>query len=140
MTPPRGQALAGLALAVVGAALALLALLHPAGLRTPAAIVYSAALAFVIAGWILVARAHNHELLKAWLPVALLACMVTPALWLAFGSGRRGCTMTSLSGVLRLLGLGPDLPCRIGFGIAAIVGVALVLLALRQAIRSTRRR
>lgn len=140
MTSPRGQALAGLALALLGAALALLSLLHPAGLRAPPFVLYAAALAFAIAGWLLVARAHDQELLKAWLPVALLACMISPALWLAFGPGRRTCAISSFSHVLRLFGIGSDIMCRVGFGVASVVGMALVLLALRQAILSTRRR
>lgn len=138
MTARRGEVVAGVALALLGAVLALLVSLRPSEFRVPAPIVYFIALALVIAGWTAIARARGHELLKTWLPVPLLACMVAPAVWIAFGPGRRSCAIGAMSGLLKLFGLKADLPCRFGFGVAALVGVALVVLAAWQAIRSTR--
>jgi len=128
----------GVAVAALGGALALLAYAQPQHMRAPAWVVYSAALALVFAGWILVARAREHALLKAWLPVALLACLVAPPAWIAFGGGYRHCGIQAMSGVLRMFSTRTDLPCRVGFGIAAIVGLVLVGLSIRQAVRSGR--
>ena len=138
MTTRRGEVAAGVALALLGAVLALLVSVRPAEFRVPAPVVYFLALALVLAGWTAVARARGHELLKTWLPVPLLACMVAPAVWIAFGPGRRSCAVGAMSGLLKLFGLQADLPCRFGFGVAAVVGIALVVLAAWQAVRSTR--
>jgi len=129
---------AGVAIAALGSAIALLAFLQPQQMRAPAGVVYAAALAFVFAGWTVVARARGHSRLKAWLPVPLLLCMVTPAVWIAFGPGHRQCGIAAVAGVLRIFGARSDLPCRMGFGVAAVVGCFLVLLAVRQAVRSSR--
>jgi hypothetical protein len=138
MKDQEGGVRAGVAIAGVGAAIALLAYIRPEGMRAPPFVVYLCALAFVFAGWTLVARARGHRLLKAWLPVLLLACLVSPAVWLGFGSGRRQCTISGLQSLVRIFGTSTDLACRIGFGFAAVVGIGLVLLAARQAIRSSR--
>jgi len=127
---------AGVAVAALGAVIALLAYLRPQAMHVPPFVVYLAALAFVLAGWTLVARARGHRLLKAWLPVFLLASLVAPAVWLGFGSGRRQCTFSAMQSVMRIFGTRSDLLCRIGFGVAAVVGIVLVLLAVRHAIRS----
>jgi hypothetical protein len=138
MKEQEGSLFAGAALAALGAALAFLAYLRPEQMNTPPVFVYLAALAFVFAGAIVVARVRGYRLLSAWLPVFLIGCMVAPAVWLGFGSGRRQCTLSAMNSVVRIFGTRSDLPCRIGFGIAAVIGVALALLALRQAIRSSR--
>ena len=137
MKPGEGSVSAGVAIASLGGVLALLAYAQPQGLRAPSWIVYAAALAFVFAGGIVIARARGLPWLEAWLPVPLLACMVAPVLWIAFGSGPRRCGI-ALGGALRIAALRPDLPCRVGFGLAAIVGLVLLLLAIRQAVRSSR--
>jgi hypothetical protein len=129
---------AGVAIAALGGALALVAYVQPQQMRAPAAVVYASALAFVFAGWMVVARARGHRLLKAWLPVPLLACLVAPALWIAFASGHRRCGLEAARGMVRILGTRSDLPCRLGFGVAAIVGLVLVFLSIRQAVRSSR--
>jgi hypothetical protein len=138
MKDQEGSLRAGLGIAGVGAVVALLAYVRPEAMRAPPFVVYLCALAFVFAGWTLVARARGHRLLKAWLPVFLLACLVAPAVWLGFGSGRRQCTLSAVQSLVRIFGTQSDLVCRIGFGVAAVVGIALVLLAVRHAIRSSR--
>ena len=138
MKTQEGGVVAGVAVAALGGILALLAYAQPQQMRAPAWVVYSAALAFVFAGWILVARARGHPLLKAWLPVPLLLCLVAPPAWIAFGSGYRHCGIEAMRGVLRLFSTRTDLPCRVGFGVAAIVGLVLVALSIRQAVRSGR--
>ena len=138
MKSSEGSVGAGVAISAAGGALALVAFLQPQGLRAPPWVVYAAALAFVFAGWLVVARASKHEALKAWLPVPLLACLVAPPLWIGFGSGYRRCSIAALGGAIRLLGVRSDLPCRVAFGIAAALGVVLLLIAIRQAARSGR--
>jgi hypothetical protein len=138
MKAQEGSVLAGAGIAALGAALALLAQVQPQQMRAPAWVVYTCALAFVFAGWIVVARARGHAVLKAWLPVALLACLVAPVAWIAFGSGPRRCGIGVMRPMLRMFSAPPDLLCRIGFGVAAIVGLVLLLLAIRQAVRSGR--
>jgi hypothetical protein len=124
---------AGVAIAALGSAVALLAFLQPQQMRAPAGVVYAAALAFVFAGWAVVARARGHPLLKAWLPVPLLLCMVTPALWLGFGPGYRQC------GIAAVVGLrGSQRPRSDSSPPPARAGGFPVLLAIRQAVRSSR--
>ena len=138
MKPQQGGVFAGVAVAALGCALALLAFAQPRQMRAPAWVVYACALAFVFAGWIVVARAREHARLKAWLPVPLLACLVAPTVWIAFGSGHRHCGLDAVRGVLRIFSTRSDLPCRLGFGVAAVVGLVLLLLSIRQAARSGR--
>ena len=138
MKAQEGSVAAGVAIAALGSGVALLAFLQPQQMRAPAGVVYASALAFVFAGWTVVARARGHPLLKAWLPVPLLLCMVTPVAWLGFGPGYRQCGIAAVAGMLRIFGTRSDLACRLGFGLAAIVGCFLVLLAIRQAVRSSR--
>lgn len=129
---------AGALVAGMGAALALAVFFRPEALKVPAWVAYVAALAFVLAGWTVIARARGNRMLQAWLPVALLACMAAIPTWLAFGPGTRRCTVSVTRWMVTLLGRHTDLACRIGFGVAAVVGIGLVLLAAAQALRSTR--
>lgn len=138
MKADEGSVTAGVLLVALGAFLAGIAFLEPPNLRAPPWVMYACGLAFVFAGGTLVARARRARRLAIWLPVPLLACMAAPPLWLAFGTGRRQCTITAMQGILRLLGTRTDLPCRVAFGFAAVVGLALVALALRHAIRASR--
>lgn len=138
MTRNQAGAWAGAAIAAIGAALAVLMYLRPQALRAPAPVAYLGALAFVFAGLLVLARAQGRRLLQAWLPVFMIACLVAPAVWLGFGSGRRQCTLSAAQAVVRIFGTRSDLPCRIGFAVAAVVGVGILLLVLRQAIRSSR--
>lgn len=138
MNRQEGSVSAGIAIAVLGGFIALLPWLRPQELRAPPWVVYACALAFVLAGCTVVARAKKLRLLTLWLPVLLLAAMVSPAVWLGFGSGRRQCTLSAMQGFVRVFGTRSDLPCRIAFAVAAVIGVALVLLALQQAIRGSR--
>jgi hypothetical protein len=138
MKPQEGSVLAGAGVAAMGAALALLAWLQPQGLRVPQFVVQLGALAFMLAGATAAARARGHRLLVAWLPVPLLACLAVPPVWLAIGGGRRQCGLAGIQGVVRIVGGAGDLACRVGFGIGAIALVAMLLLALRQAIRASR--
>lgn len=139
MKAGQGSAGAGIALAALGGGLAVLAFVQPPGLHAPAWVVYAMALAFVFAGGLVVARVRRHDRLVAWLPVALLACMVVPPLWIGFGEGERRCGVAFADDMLRVFGVRSGLPCRIAFGIAAVLGLAMLVLAIRHAARSGRR-
>ena len=140
MKADRGTLGAGVGACAAGGALAVAAFLQPQKMNAPAWVVYATALAFVFAGALLLARGRGYARLEAWLPVALLACLVAPPLWIGFGSGYRRCGIALMGNVVRLLGVRSDLPCRIGFGFAAVVGIGLLALAIRQAARSGRER
>ena len=136
MKPGKGHLGAGIGAMAAGGALAVAAYLQPQKLNAPAWVVFTAALAFVVAGLLLAVRGRGYARLEAWLPVALLVCLVAPPLWIGFGSGSRRCGIAVFGNAVRLLGVRADLPCRIGFGFAAVVGIGLLALAIRQAVRS----
>ena len=136
MKPGQGHVGAGIAAMVAGGALGIVAFLQPQKMNAPAWVVSTAALAFVVAGLLLAVRGRGHARLEAWLPVALLACLIAPPLWIGFGSGTRRCGIAVFGDAVRLLGVRGDLPCRIAFGFAAVVGIGLLALAVRQAVRS----
>jgi hypothetical protein len=138
MSQPHPRVAAGLLVAALGAFLALAVLLYPQGLRAPAWVVYAAAMAFFLAGCQLVARARGYRRLQAWLPVALLACLTAPAVWIAFGPGPRRCGVALTVPFLSLVSTRNDLLCRIGFGLGAIVCMGILLIAARHALRSSR--
>jgi hypothetical protein len=129
---PRGP-LPGVLVAGAGVAIALAVYLRPENLRVPAWVAYTAALAFFLAGCQLLAMHRGQRMLQACLPVALVACLVAPPLWIAFGPGPRRCGFAVASSLLRLFGARSDLLCRVGFGIGALLAFAILLLAARQA-------
>jgi hypothetical protein len=139
MTEDRRRTLFGAAIALVGAGVSLAMLLRPQGLRVPAWVGQVAALSFVFAGATLVAQARGHRRLQRWLPVAVLACLTAPALWLAVAPGTRRCGMGIAHGLVAVLGTRGDLVCRLAFGAGALLAMALVLLAARHAIREDSR-
>lgn len=125
---------ARLGAAVIAIGLLLLALMvaFPERLRVPAPIGYVAAATFVLAGLLALANAFCGRATRAWLAVALLSCMVVPSAWIAFGPGPRTCSFAwgHLAGVT-----GGGM-CRAAFAIAAILGLVVVLLALRHALKA----
>ncbi|MDB5913817.1 MAG: hypothetical protein JWP22_2492 [Ramlibacter sp.] len=131
----RSQTFLGLLAAAAGILIAVSVLLWPQGLRVPAWVVYATAGAFVFAGCQLMARDSGHRLLQAWLPVGVLACLMAPPAWIAFGAGPRRCGLALGGTFLRIFGTGSELPCRLGFALGALVLLAMLLLAVRQALR-----
>lgn len=129
----------GAGLAGMGAAVSLGIVLFPQGLRAPAWVAHVAALAFVFAGCTIVAKARGQHGLQRWLPVAVLACLTAPALWLAVGPGVRRCGIGLAHGFVTVIGARSDLACRLAFGVGAVVTMGLVLLAARYAIRADSR-
>lgn len=132
MSAGRTQYTPGIALILVGAAFALLTYSYPEQLRAPAWVAYVAALAFVFGGITAIAGQLNSPRLRAWAPVAVLVCLVVPGIRIAFGAGIRQCSFDSVY----LYGFADGWACRTAFGIAAVIGLALVLLAVRHALFS----
>lgn len=120
-------------LVLVGPALALMVHLHPERLRAPAWVVYAAAAAFSLCGVALVVqRWRPSARLHAWLGVAVVACLLTPMAWIALAGGEGECRV-------RLLGLvmpGGAWLCRAAFAVGAALGVLILALFVRQALRT----
>jgi hypothetical protein len=73
--------------------------------------------------------------LARWLPSLVVACLLAPAAWLAFGSGPRRCMVSAWGFGSRMLGRHSDLLCRLAFGAGTLVGVLILLLFVRDAWR-----
>ncbi|MEJ8839240.1 hypothetical protein [Ramlibacter sp. AN1133] len=136
MQARRHRVLAGALAVAVGAGVMLAVFFAPRGLRAPAWVVYAAGGAFVLAGATLVAQGTGQRLLARWLPSLVIACLVAPAAWVAFGTGPRRCMVSAWGFGSRLLGRHSDLLCRLAFGAGALVGLLLLLLAVREALRA----
>lgn len=126
--------LPGVSLMGVGGLLFGLMLAFPERLRVPPVIGYFTAATFILAGMLALANAFGGARVRAWLAVALLACMVLPSAWIAFGPGERACSFTMNLLFTRTSGL----PCRAAFGIGAVLGVVLLGVAVRHALREGR--
>ena len=133
----RGSVKAGLLVAGLGIALAVAMHLRPGQLRVPWWVADLAALAFVFTGWTMVAQALGQRRLQAWLPVVLLACMTAIPAWLAVGPGPRLCSVGVTNLLLGLFTVRTGLACRLAFGLAALACMGILLLAARQALRTT---
>lgn len=129
--PAEPRATPGIALICLGLVLLALMVSFPERLKVPAPVGYLAAGTFVLAGLLALANAFCGRAARAWLAVALLACMVLPSAWIAFGPGPRTC---SVRGDF-LFGSTGGPVCRTAFGIASVLGIALVLIAVRHARR-----
>lgn len=129
-TRPGTHAKAGIALTALGVALLGLMVAFPERLKVPAAIGYLTAGTLALAGLLALANAYCGRQARDWLAVALLSCMTLPSAWIAFGPGQRTCSARS--------GLGfhaaGDLVCRAAFGIESVLGVVLLLVAVRRAL------
>ena len=121
----------GLLVAAMGTGVMLLIYFQPQQLRAPSWVAYAAASTFVLAGMALVAGALGARKLVAWLGVLTVAALMTPAVWIAFGPGARGCSFS----LGFLSGAASEWACRGAFGLGALLGAAILFLMLRQALR-----
>ena len=128
----RRRAAPGGALVGLGLSLLLAMIAVPERLNVPPPIGYVVAGAIVLAGLLALANVFCGREVRAWLAVALLICMVVPAVWIAFGPGQRSCSLE----LGFLLGWAHGAACRVAFGIASVFGLMLVLVALRYALKS----
>lgn len=128
----RTRSIAGAGLIAAGLAFGLLVFLHPEGLRAPAWVAYAAALAFVCAGILAFVGQSDSPRLQAWMAVALLMLMFAPAVWIAFGAGARECSVS----LPYLFGVARGGSCRVAFAIASVMGLAMLVWAIRRALRA----
>jgi hypothetical protein len=120
---------------VLGLALLGLMMAFPERLKVPASIGYLVAGTFVLAGLLALANVFCGRAVRAWLAVALLTCMVVPSVWIALGPGPRSCSFE----IGALVGLTGGGACRVAFGVGSVVGLVLVFMALRDALKRTER-
>jgi hypothetical protein len=119
---------AAIALGIVGAA-AMYA--HPQELRVPAWVGFSAMAAFIAAGCTLIASAREAKRLEAWLGVLTVLALVIPPIWIAIGPGPMNCTVS----LPFLTTAAADWMCRGAFGLGATLGLFILILAVRRALR-----
>lgn len=135
MGEPRKHPRIGALMVLAGAGLALMIHLHPEALRAPAWVAHAAALAFSLAGLALLAQAWNlSRRLQAWLAVVLIGCLLTPMLWIAMASPEGRCRVN----ILGWSAPAPEWICRSGFAFASVLGLLILALAVRQALRTRR--
>ena len=120
----------GLALVGLGFVLLGLMVAFPERLKVPAPVGYLTAGTLVLAGLLALANSFCGRKSRAWLAVVLLICMVLPAAWIAMGAGPRTCSIRADF----LIGSGGGLVCRTAFGIGSVLGLVLVLVAVRYAL------
>lgn len=125
---PNAGALAGFGTALVGLAGGVAIYRQPESLMVPLWLGLVACACFVLSGIALALKTTRYTRLYQWSVVALLVCMGCLPAWFAFAGGIAKCTAS-----LPLLD-GP-LGCKIAFGIATLVMLPILMLAVRQAIR-----
>jgi hypothetical protein len=118
-------------LVALGAGLSLAIYLQPQQLRVPAWVAHSATAAFALAGAALIAGALGAMKLVHWLGALIVAAMLVPALWVAFGPGPRECGIS----LGPASGTGSEWICRTGFGLGALLGLVILALIIHQALR-----
>ncbi|MCE3273114.1 MAG: hypothetical protein K0S57_3511 [Ramlibacter sp.] len=125
------KALPGCVLIGLGTMLFVLMVVFPERLNVPALIGYLVAATFVLAGFLALANVFLDRKVRDWLAVALLSCMVVPSAWIAVGPGEPSC-VGGFGGFIRVTGGGE---CRVAFGIAAVLGLAFIVIAVRYALQ-----
>lgn len=122
---------AGFLMIAVGLLTAVVITLRPEALKAPAWLAYLAALAFVLAGCISLARAYQRPRLADGIVCLLLAAFAAIELWIAFGPGARHCM-----GRVAILGFRTsELSCRGVFAIGALIVGAMLFVAARSLVR-----
>jgi len=128
----RQRLVIGLLLIAVGVGTLALIFLQPQQLRVPAWVAYAAVATFPLAGAALIAGALGAARLVPWLGMLLIAGLLVPGLWAAFGPGPQKCSVY----VGAIGGEASDWVCRTGFGIGSIIGLAVLALLIRHAVVS----
>jgi hypothetical protein len=104
---------------------------RPEALRVPAWVGFAAMAAFVAAGSTLIAGAREAKRLEAWLGVLTVVALLVPLTWIAIGPGPMACSVT----MPFLTTATADWMCRGAFGLGALLGLVILVLALRRALR-----
>jgi hypothetical protein len=127
--PARARVAIGGSVAFFGLAAAAAMYAQPERLRVPVWLGVVVCLCFVVTGAAVALHGLISAKLRDWFVVVLLAMMTAIPAWIAFGPGARSCNsnLPYLSG-----GLG----CRVAFGIAALVLLLMLGIALVRAWRA----
>ena len=120
---------AGFVAILAGSATATLIYLHPEHLLVPGWVAYSACMAFVLAGWALLAQASSGRQHYRWLIVALLGTLLIPPLWAAFGSSSQTCSAAIVGFEI----VPSEVFCRVVWGVSAAFLLLLLFWAIRWA-------
>ena len=102
---------------------------QPQRLHAPAWVVYTAALAFVLAGLAILVRSGSK--LNFVLSALTALALFVPGAWVAFGSGPRECSFS----LPFVDGLAPGVVCRVAFGFGAVLTALVFILLLMRAVR-----
>lgn len=129
---PRRKRLWGLGLMGLASVTAFLIDTHPERLRAPAWLAFLACACFATGGLAMALHGWISRRAHAWLMVLLLAAMALMPAWIALGAGPRQCLATFA--VFR-----SEAGCRFVFGLAGLLMVAVLALAISLAMSSARK-
>ena len=101
--------------------------LYPEKLRVPAWVAYAALGTFPLAGTVILLQTCGARRIAGWLALFLVAGLLVPGLWIAFGPGPMTCTVS----LLGVSGAGSDWVCRLGFGIGSLIGAVVLAVLVR---------
>lgn len=119
----------GVVAILAGLSTASLIYLHPEQLLVPAWVAYSACMAFVIAGWALLAQADSGRQYYRWLVVALIGTMLVPALWATLGASSQTCS----AAIVGVVFIPSEMVCRVVWGVSAAILFILFFWSIRRA-------
>lgn len=119
----------GVVAILAGLATATLIYLHPEQLRVPSWVAYSACMAFVLAGWALLAQSSSARRYYRWMVVALIGTMLVPPLWAAFGASAQTCS----AAIVGIVFFPSDVACRVVWGVSAAFLFVFLFWSIRWA-------
>jgi len=124
---PAKRRLVALVLVARGLGLAALVALRPEFARVPLLVLWFLCAALVLSGLAVAVYSTTTPGRYQWAIAGALASMAVVPAWIAFGPGARSCTSSFAI-------LTSELPCRVAFGVGAILLVLMFIVALRQAL------
>jgi hypothetical protein len=86
-------------------------------------------MAFVIAGWALLAQADSGRQYYRWLVVALIGTMLVPALWATLGASSQTCS----AAIVGVVFIPSEMVCRVVWGVSAAILFILFFWSIRRA-------
>ena len=135
MKAPARHPAIGALFVLAGIGIGLMVHLQPQGLRAPAWVAYAAALSFSLAGLSLLLQAFDlSRRLQGWVIVLLVACLLTPLVWIAVANPDGTCEANLLGVFLPA----PQWVCRTGIALMLLVGLLILALTVRHARRAPR--
>jgi hypothetical protein len=106
--------------------------LYPEKLRVPAWVAYAPLATFPLAGTVILLQSCGARRIAGWLGLFLVIGLLVPGFWIAFGPGPMTCTVS----LLGVSGAGSDWMCRIGFGIASLIGALVLAVVVARFLRA----